>query len=196
MFLNRWKNPDLIETIDEIVNEPFLNELKEAEDTEENGNAKDAENIKNFENEKNVENTGNASSYKKNKRLAFLKNEMAIVLLVGIIIYFLIGEIIILVFTKKLLYNSIGLFLGILLAVIMLISMTISVENAIMYNDENKANAYLRNTTLFRLIFCFLFLFLFSFTRICNIIALLFGIMSLKLSAYISPIVWLKIRRR
>ena len=52
MFLNRWKNPDLIETIDEIVNEPFLNELKEAEDTENTGNAKDAENRKNGKSER------------------------------------------------------------------------------------------------------------------------------------------------
>ena len=117
----------------------------------------------------------------------FFSNYMAVELLMGILAYYVICEIVLLIIGKKLLYNSIGLFLGIAICVLMLISISRSIERTLSYNSEDQAESYLKRSTIIRLGISLVILVIVAFTNIGNIITLLVGVMALKVSAYLQP---------
>ena len=104
-------------------------------------------------------------------------NETGIGLLIGDIVYYIIGEMVILLFMNNKLHISIGFLLGFLLSVFMTLSMSISVEKAIRY----KISEIIRYFVVAEV------LIIVGITEIGNIVASLFGLMALKFSAYICP---------
>lgn len=124
---------------------------------------------------------------KKNKRIAGIRiNDMGIELIIGDIIYYVIGQIGILIFSHHRLYVSIGFFLGVLISVAMIIHMSISLEQAMSFNEEG-ADKHIRKTAAIRLIVCGVLLFIIGFADVGNIVGTLFGVMALKVSAYLQP---------
>ena len=113
-------------------------------------------------------------------------NETGIGLLIGDIVYYIIGEMVILLFMNNKLHISIGFLLGFLLSVFMTLSMSISVEKAIRYKQREAEN-HIRISEIIRYFVVAAVLIIVGITEIGNIVASLFGLMALKFSAYICP---------
>lgn len=113
-------------------------------------------------------------------------NEMGKELLIGNFIYYIIGQLVILFAAERKLYVSIGFTLGFLISVFMIIHMTIALEQAMCFNEKG-ADHHIRKTTAIRMLTSMAALVIIGLTDIGNIVAALFGIMALKVSAYLQP---------
>lgn len=122
----------------------------------------------------------------------FKRVPMAKYLLIGEIIYLLIGEIIVIALG---IYQSetdvwmwaLGFFEGVMLAVYIMMHMALSLEDTVtMYEDE--ALKHTRKTYVFRMLILVAVFFVIIFFRLGNIVAALFGLMALKVSAYVQPV--------
>lgn len=113
-------------------------------------------------------------------------NEMGKELLIGNFVYYSIGEILVLFMAQSKLYVSLGFTLGFLISVFMVIHMTVALEQAMCFNEKG-ADCHIRKTTAVRLLISLAALILIGVTDIGNIVAALFGIMALKVSAYLQP---------
>lgn len=108
-------------------------------------------------------------------------------LILGNILFYIVGQIIILIFAKHKIYVSIGYFLGVAISVFMVINMSIALEGAMTLNERG-AEKHVKKTTAIRLAVVLLAMLLIGFTDIGNILATLVGTMALKVSAYIQPL--------
>lgn len=113
-------------------------------------------------------------------------NEMGKELLIGNFVYYIVGQIIVLFTVRSKLYVSLGFTLGFLISVFMIIHMTIALEQAMCFNEKG-ADRHIRKTTAVRMLISLAALILIGITDIGNIVAALFGIMALKVSAYLQP---------
>ena len=113
-------------------------------------------------------------------------NDTGIELIIGDMVYYIIGQIIILIFTDRKLYCSVGFIIGLMISLFMIINMTIAMEQAMCLN-EHGADKHIRKTTAVRMIIVFVLLVLAGITDIGNIVATVVGMMALKVSAYIQP---------
>lgn len=107
-------------------------------------------------------------------------------LIIGDLVFFVLGEIIILIFTGRKLYCSIGFIIGLLISVFMIVNMTIAMEQA-MSMGEKDADFHVRKTTAIRMLTVFALLVLAGLSDIGNIVATVAGVMALKVSAYLQP---------
>lgn len=123
---------------------------------------------------------------KKNKVGSFRINATGIELVVGDVIYYIIGQILILIFAEKRMYISLGFALGVIISLLMTIHMTIAIEQAMCFK-ETRADVHIKKTTAIRMILCFIALIIIGVTGIGDIVATLFGVMALKVSAYLQP---------
>lgn len=114
-------------------------------------------------------------------------NDTGIELVIGDMIYYIIGQILILIFTNEKLYNSIGYAYGVMLSVMMVIHMSISIEQAMCFNEKG-ADKHVKKTAVIRLVVCGIALIIFAALASKCIVGMLFGIMALKVSAYIQPL--------
>ena len=114
-------------------------------------------------------------------------NNMAIELMIGDGCYFVIGELLILLFAHRRWYVSIGFLCGVLISIYMIISMAIAMEEA-MSLKEKGADLHIRKTTALRMLIVFMLLVIVGLTDMGNILAALAGVMALKVSAYIQPL--------
>lgn len=112
-------------------------------------------------------------------------------LLIGEALYLLLGELLIAAVvlvsgSGDLLKLALGFLEGVILAAVMLIHMTASVEDSVaMYEDEalkHTRKSYIIRMLILLAAFCLIF-----FLRLGDIIAALLGLMSLKVAAYIQP---------
>lgn len=127
---------------------------------------------------------------KKKKRFTFAGmhiNDTGLELIIGDVIYYIIGQIIILLFTKHKLCHSIGYAYGVLLSMGMVIHMTISLEQAMCFNEKG-ADKHVKKTAFIRLLVAFAALVIFAALATDCIVGMMFGIMALKVSAYIQPL--------
>ncbi len=124
---------------------------------------------------------------KKNRIGAFPIKNTGLELVIGNVIYYILGQIVILMFAQRKLNVSIGFFLGVVISLIMIIHMTISIEQAMCFN-ESGADRHVKKTTAIRMGLCGIVLIIIGLTHIGNIVATLFGVMALKVSAYIQPL--------
>ena len=114
-------------------------------------------------------------------------SRMFLNLLLGIIVFALIGEILILCFFEDKAYISIGFLVGILYALFTLIGINESVNTSVMMTEEEA----LKNTKkkyLGRVIVIIVILVLFWFLDFGNPVAFIIGALGLKFSAFIQPI--------
>lgn len=118
---------------------------------------------------------------------SFRINRTGIELIIGNVIYYILGQILILIFADRKLNVSIGFILGVIISVIMTFHMTIAIEQAMSFNERG-ADRHVKKTTAARMILCFIALIVIGITRVGDIVAALFGVMALKVSAYLQPL--------
>lgn len=109
-------------------------------------------------------------------------------ILVGIVIYGILIEIILLIISKDRVYSSIGLLIGIVTAMGCVIHMAYGIEIAVML-DEKGAIAYTRKYTVIRYVVMCLVLVVTGVLKIGNPVTLIFGFLGLKAGAYLNPII-------
>lgn len=113
-------------------------------------------------------------------------NRMGKELLIGNIIYYIIGQIIILCVAERKFYISFGFFLGVLISNCMVIHMAVVIEQAMCFNEKG-AETHVRKTTAIRMVLVMVALIIIGLTDIGNIVAAVMGVMALKVSAYLQP---------
>lgn len=118
---------------------------------------------------------------------SFRINRTGIELIIGNVIYYILGQILILIFADRKLNVSIGFILGVIISVLMTFHMTIAIEQAMSFNERG-ADRHVKKTTAARMILCFIALIVIGITRVGDIVAALFGVMALKVSAYLQPL--------
>lgn len=116
------------------------------------------------------------------KRLSLVVKE----LLVGIGLYAIITEVIVLLVTQDKIFYSIGLLIGLIVAAGMCIHMQTSLEDAINMFEVD-AEKHIRKTYGLRTVVIFLILGFMYYFSIGSIITGFIGIMSLKVAAYLQP---------
>lgn len=108
-------------------------------------------------------------------------------LLLGILIYAIPGEIVVWLVTERKLFSTIGFLAGVALAVFMTIHMAIIIEESVS-RGEVGALKHVRIGYIIRIaVFVVVFLLLF-FLGIGDVVTALFGLISLKVSAYLRPL--------
>lgn len=118
-----------------------------------------------------------------------IKKEHATVIemIAGILGYEMLAQVILLFIGGNRGSNSIGLWIGGIIAIGMLLHMKRSIEDAIDMGDEEGATKYSRKMYAVRTIIVLLIVGALLMFHIGNIIATIIGIMGLKVSAYIQP---------
>lgn len=109
-------------------------------------------------------------------------------ILIGIVIYGVIIEIILLFISKDRIYSSLGLLIGIVTAMGCVIHMAYGIEIAVML-DEKGAIAYTRKYTVIRYVIMCVVLVVTGVLKIGNPVTLIFGFLGLKAGAYLNPII-------
>lgn len=118
---------------------------------------------------------------------SFCINRTGIELIIGNVIYYILGQILILIFADRRLNVSVGFILGVVISVLMTVHMTIAIEQAMSFNERG-ADRHVKKTTAVRMILCFVALIAIGITHVGDIVAALFGVMALKVSAYLQPL--------
>lgn len=127
----------------------------------------------------------------KNRKGFFKRIPMAAELLIGECLYFGAGVLIILTVTGFFFRESmipwlLGFLEGVLAAVAIMIHMAISVEDSVSM-QENEAIKHTRIKYIVRIVFVVVVFLLIVFLKLGDIGAALFGLMALKVSAYLQP---------
>ncbi len=107
-------------------------------------------------------------------------------LIFGLVIWFVLASIPVLIFVSDKLKGELGLFAGVLVAAGMAVSMNISAAKSL--HMERHQSSYLAWSSIIRLVIVGALIALFGFTGWINIITMLIGIFGLKVSAYIQPL--------
>lgn len=125
-------------------------------------------------------------------------NPTMIELLIGIVLYGIVGEIIIIglnyftgmmekMFDDSIFFIAIGFLIGIILAIILVIYMARSVETAVEMG-ETGALKHTMISSVIRFVMVIGVIVILLITHVGNVFAMLFGALGLKLSAYAQPI--------
>ena len=109
---------------------------------------------------------------------SFRINRTGIELIIGNVIYYILGQILILIFADRKLNVSVGFILGVVISVLMTVHMTIAIEQAMSFNERG-ADRHVKKTTAVRMILCFIALIAIGITHVGDIVAALFGVMAL-----------------
>lgn len=122
---------------------------------------------------------------KRNKKPPLI-NRTLLELLIGILIYLIIGSILILIFISDKGSSLIGFTIGAAVSAGMVIHMSFEIEKSL-YMGEEGALKHTRKTTCLRMVFVTAILFAVAWFGIGDVISSLVGVMALKVSAYIQP---------
>jgi hypothetical protein len=107
-------------------------------------------------------------------------------LLLLMVLYGLLAEVVVLAAVKDRFFYSVGLIVGVVLAMGMCIHMQISLEDAIDMGEAG-AQKHISKTYGFRTAAVFLIMGIMYYFKIGSIITGFIGIMSLKVAAYLQP---------
>lgn len=124
------------------------------------------------------------------KRKVKLNNPMLLDLIVGNLIFLLLGEIIlfaVFTFTGLRWDLAIGYLVGVMVSIGMVIHMAYSIDDSVRM-DEHTALKHIRKTYIIRIIAVIIIFAVVWFLDVCNVGAVLLGVLVLKFSAYITPI--------
>lgn len=121
------------------------------------------------------------------KRLFKIDNPMLTQLLIGDAIFLLIGELILLPFFWGKLNVFVGYFIGVLISMAMVIHMAIGIDESVRL-PEKQALRHIKKTYAIRVVFMLVVFYVAVFTGIAHPVAVVCGILVLKLSAYVQPI--------
>lgn len=115
------------------------------------------------------------------------KNKTLRTLVFGILIYGSVIEIVLFILKKYNLYNSTGLWAGIITSCVCALHMAWGIEIAVNL-PENAAITYTRKYTVIRYLMMCIILVIIGVTDIGNPVTLIFGFLGLKAGAYLHPI--------
>ncbi len=121
-------------------------------------------------------------------------NETLRELMIGIAVWCILAEGILLLLCKGKLYQSIGLAAGFVTALILAYSMAASVEEAVLL-DEKGAAGFIRRKAVFRYLLACTVIVVLAITDIGNPLTCFAGMMGLKIGAYLQPLTHRVIRR-
>ena len=107
-------------------------------------------------------------------------------LLAGIVLSGIVFEVIGLIFVKDKLSHSIGMLIGVIIALAMATHMAFSLDSALDW-DEEQAKRVIWKSYMLRYVSVAVCIGLIAYFRIGNVISCFFGIMTLKPSAYLQP---------
>ena len=107
-------------------------------------------------------------------------------LLAGLVLAGIGFEFIGLIFVKDRLSHSIGMLIGVIIALAMVTHMAFSLNNALDW-DEDQAKRVMWKSYMLRYVSVAISLGLIAYFRIGNVISCFFGIMTLKPAAYLQP---------
>lgn len=124
---------------------------------------------------------------KKGIKIRGLDNPMLPDLILGNVFFLLLGEIIFFVIFGLNFKVLLGFLVGAIFSIGMVIHMAVSIDESVRM-DENSALKYTRKHYIIRVIVLIALFFVAWFTNIVDIAAMMFGILILKLSAYVQPI--------
>lgn len=116
------------------------------------------------------------------------KNRTLRELIYGILLYTLLGEILIVLFTKQTVYNSIGFLVGAVISLACSVHMAYGIEIAVML-DEKSSIAFTRKYTVIRYLVMCIALAVVGVFDFGSPVTLIFGYLGLKMGAYINPLI-------
>lgn len=121
------------------------------------------------------------------KKKLWNKNPMLTDLVIGNLFFLLVGEIIIFIVFKGKLDIMLGFLIGVILSVLMVWHMAYAIDDSVRM-DEHSALKHIKKTYIVRMIALLIVFLAVWFTGVGNLAAMMFGVLVLKLSAYIQPI--------
>lgn len=121
------------------------------------------------------------------KKRFWIDNPMLLDLIIGDLFFLIIGEIIIFIAFKGKLDIMSGYLFGVIISILMLWHMAYAIEDSVRM-DEHSALKHIKKNYIFRTIALIVAFFAVWFAGIGNLAAMMFGVLVLKLSAYIQPI--------
>ena len=121
------------------------------------------------------------------KKKLWNKNPMLTNLVIGNLFFLLVGEIIIFIVFKGKLNIMLGFLIGVILSVFMVCHMAYAIDDSVRM-DEHSALKHIKKTYIVRMIALLIVFLAVWFTGVGNLAAMMFGVLVLKLSAYIQPI--------
>lgn len=116
------------------------------------------------------------------------KNRTLQELLIGITVYSILVEALLLIFTKNKFYNSIGLIVGAVISLICAVHMAWGIDIAVML-DEKSSIAITRKYTVIRYLIMCVTLGVIGVMDLGSPVTLIFGFLGLKMGAYLNPII-------
>ena len=124
---------------------------------------------------------------KKGIKIRGLDNPMLKDLLLGNILFLVLGEVIFFLFFGMNKGVLLGYLKGAVFSMFMVIHMAVSIEESVRM-DENSALKYIRKHYIIRVIAMIILFVIVWYTEAVNLASMMFGILILKLSAYIQPV--------
>lgn len=118
----------------------------------------------------------------------FKENKTLRQLILGVVLYGLFIEILLLIFTKNIFYNSLGLIVGVVASIGCAIHMAYGID-IIVSLDEKSAIAYTRKQTVIRYAALCVILIAVGVIDFASPVTLIFGFLGLKAGAYLNPII-------
>ena len=116
------------------------------------------------------------------------ENNILLELIVGIILFGVIEQVICLLVSKDYLYNSMGLWCGVAVAIFMAIHMKRSIEDSLDLNPEDGVK-HMRKSYGTRMAVVAVAVIGILISKLGNPITLVIGILPLKFSAYAQPLI-------
>ena len=107
-------------------------------------------------------------------------------LITGIVLYGIVVQMILFILHRDILWYSVGLWIGIVSACLMVWHMRRSIEEALDLGEEG-ALSHVRKTYIVRLIVLITVIVVTMLLRIGSVLTLFIGVMGLKVSAYLQP---------
>ncbi len=108
-------------------------------------------------------------------------------LIVGELFFGVVCQILLLIFTKQWVYNSLGLWIGVAISVFLAVNMADSIDVALDLDAKN-ADAYLRKKSVIRYLIVCAAVVLLGIFDLASVLTCIFGVMGLKVGAYLQPI--------
>lgn len=108
-------------------------------------------------------------------------------MIITMLLYGIIAQIVCLIIPGDHLRMTAGLWIGVAAGVFMVIHMKNSLDEAVLYGEQ-EAQRYMQKSYAIRYLVVVVVFIAVSWLRIVNVLTLFAGIMSLKLAAYLQPI--------
>ena len=115
-----------------------------------------------------------------------LANKTLCELIAGSILFCMVWETALLVFTERKLYHTVGLAAGLVICIVLAVTMAESIDVAVEL-DEKQAVGYLRKKAAIRYLIVCAAIIILALTGIGNPLTCFAGVMGLKAGAYMQP---------